>query len=181
MKNEIKQAIIKGEQVELDGLTMADKKEMERFADENGYSLNYLHPVHDEGMSNEDIFATGSIINPENSQHCEEAYINADDIDYEAARIDMVLTDEHYRYSGTIADKISHCISGTDDNGDDEFDNNKTVADQNTYCSLQEELVNQYNAAVASGNKYGDYSHISLDMTIGQIIEILQSNAGQAE
>jgi len=99
------------------------------------------------------------VINPENTQKLIEEMIDEEDADYEEARKQLTITDKYYDWNNTIADRILNAIEEGEE--------------------IDEDMINEYNEAVADFNKYAEAEYIDKNQTVEEIEEIVYRNDGR--
>jgi len=126
-----------------------NQKEFIKYAEDN--ELYYEEEIFEKEKEYEEI----EIINPENSQKLINALVDSEDVNYEEARKQLTMTDQYYDWNNTIADRILNAIE------EEEID---------------EDMIKEYNEAVADFNKYGDAKYIDLRQTLEEIEDIIYKN-----
>ncbi len=127
-----------------------NQKEFIKYTEDN--ELYYEGEIFDEEKEYEEI----EIINPENSQKLINALVDSEDVNYEEARKQLTVTDKYYDWNNTIADRILNAIEEGEE--------------------IEDEMIKEYNAAVADFNKYGDAKYIDLRQTLEEIEDIINNN-----
>lgn len=130
-----------------------NQKEFIKYAEDN--ELYYEEEIFDKDIDYEEY----EIINPEGSQKLIHALIDKKDIDYEEARKQLTVTDKYYDWKNTIADRILNAIEEGEE--------------------IDEDMIKEYNEAVADFNKYGDAKYIDLRQTLEEIEDIIYRNDGR--
>jgi len=127
-----------------------NQKEFIKYAEDN--ELYYEEEIFDKDIDYEEY----EIINPEGSQKLIHALIDKKDIDYEEARKQLTVTDKYYDWKNTIADRILNAIEEGEE--------------------IDEDMINEYNEAVADFNKYGEAEYIDKKQTVEEIEDIIHKN-----
>ncbi len=127
-----------------------NQKEFIKYAEDN--ELYYEEEIFDKDIDYEEY----EIINPEGSQKLIHALIDKKDIDYEEARKQLTVTDKYYDWKNTIADRILNAIEEGEE--------------------IDEDMIKEYNEAVADFNKYGEAEYIDKKQTVEEIEDIIHKN-----
>jgi len=127
-----------------------NQKEFIKYAEDN--ELYYEEEIFDKDIDYEEY----EIINPEGSQKLIHALIDKKDIDYEEARKQLTVTDQYCDWKNTIADRILNAIEEGEE--------------------IDEDMIKEYNEAVADFNKYGEAEYIDKKQTVEEIEDIIHKN-----
>ena len=127
-----------------------NQKEFIKYAEDN--ELYFEGEIFDKNIDYEKY----EIINPENPQTLINALIDEKDIDYEEARKQLTMTDKYYDWNNTIADRILNAIEEGEE--------------------IDEDMIKEYNEAVADFNKYAEAEYIDKNQTVEEIEDIIHKN-----
>jgi len=142
--------IIKGLLKNKKNMKFKNQKEFIKYAEDN--ELYYEEEIFDKDIDYEEY----EIINPEGSQKLIHALIDKKDIDYEEARKQLTVTDQYCDWKNTIADRILNAIEEGEE--------------------IDEDMIKEYNEAVADFNKYGEAEYIDKKQTVEEIEDIIHKN-----
>ena len=161
----LKNQILAGETIELEGITMAEYRELCAFGEDNDCDIEVDITKLFTGDEDDDcVIVRADVINPENKERQISAYIVGEDLDYESAKIELTLTSSYYDWSNTVADKVNP-IRDSDENGEP------------IYITPTAEEIKEYNKAVDSYNRsYGQADKIDGEMTNEKIAKIIEDN-----
>ena len=113
---------------------------------------------------------TMMIVNPEYKQHLVEEDVPNEDVNYEEAKKELILTTRYYQWRNTIADALlSLCRDGI--YGDAYHEELEQPLDE-----WHHDLIHTYNKYVDDYDLYGYMDSLNATMSRGQIQDILEKN-----
>lgn len=105
-------------------------------------------------------YTTCDIVSPHNYQHKILAIVDAEDVDYHEAKLELTLTTQYHNWSHTAADRVKKII---------EDNLGKRIEDLDKY---DKEDIEKYNNFVISYNRFGELELLTEDLVLSEELEI---------